>query len=190
MGYPNLIDLDIKTPKPIPIDDFLGSAYLNRSIQVGNLNQKRRASGLSTILSIIVIALGLILGVILLSGGINSTAAAPTLSAEQSVRVYYSLIEQEQYEIAYEMLSAQFRINASVPTLSAYRNGWSESGPAIISGTIIATDENGDKATLSFTVFYSRKQVYHRLQYDLVRSTRCTTNRFGCWQIVSARLLN
>ncbi len=109
------------------------------------------------------------------------------IPAELAIRDYYSLIQQGQYELAYEMLSPGFRTRR-IPTIDIYKGGWEKSGPAIINGAI-DIDGNGNIVLATYTLYYPRMQSSHRLRYELVRNVGCDNPKFDCWLITGGEEL-
>lgn len=116
--------------------------------------------------------------------GYRESHIAQEISAEQAIKSYYSLIEQQQYKLAYEMLSESHRISATVPTLDRYVSEWKKSGPATIIEPI-KTNGDGNNAALEFTVYYYCREgrAYHRFRYTLKRNVGCDNPQFGCWLV-------
>ena len=115
------------------------------------------------------------------------TPQLPDMSAEEAIRDYYSLIEQQQYTVAYDILSDGFKSN-NVPTLESYITEWEKSGLARIDSPVESADD-GNTATVTLTLYFYRvdKQISIRLRYSLFRQSSCVNQRFGCWQILSAQ---
>jgi len=117
-----------------------------------------------------------------------ATARAGSISPEQAVRYYTQLIQERQYTISWRMLSNAFNAAKGFPTVESYARDWDESGPVTLVGPVDVI-ETGDRATVTLTWYYSRKDVYHQLRYQLVRDYVHGDARFGYWQFLSGVLL-
>jgi hypothetical protein len=110
------------------------------------------------------------------------------MSPEQAMRDYYSFIEQDQYAVAWKMAYV-YNIEKMELSFDAYTDGWEKSGPAIIVGAIDLIEKN-DQATVVLTLYYPKKNVYHRFRYELVRDVELGDERFGYWLFVSGKKLD
>jgi len=109
------------------------------------------------------------------------------ISAEQAIRDYYSLITQKQYAVAWEMLSDEFNAQKGITTLDNYISGWEESGPATL--VEIEVVESNGRATITLVLYYPKKNVHHKIRYELVRDIERGNRRFGYWLFESSELL-
>ena len=111
----------------------------------------------------------------------------PTVSLEQSVRDYYSFIEQKQYTLAWAM-SYEFEVGGKPLPFDVYVSEWEKSGPATVVDPIDVV-ENYNEATITLTLYYPKKDVYHRFRYELVHDIERGNQRFGYWLFVKGSML-
>jgi len=152
------------------------------------------------VLVITLTVLGYSFGVIELPGGVriemtppsrpaptsNFKALSTIVSVEQAIRDYYSLIQQGQYAVAWEM-SKEYIIGKGL-SFDTYEMEWEKSGPAIIVEPINIVEVN-DQATVTLTLYYPKKDVTHVIRYELVRDVKRGSQRFGYWIFMSGKVL-
>jgi hypothetical protein len=109
--------------------------------------------------------------------------SATSVSVEQAVSRYYSLLEQKQYATTWRMLSDEFNTSVHVTTLDSYISGWEESGPATIVGPVEAV-EDGNQASVTLTLYYRKKDVSVRLRYGFILDHERGDPQFGYWLLV------
>jgi hypothetical protein len=121
---------------------------------------------------------------------IASEVTLPTL--EEAIRLYYSLIQQEQYEEAYPMLSDLFRVKLNIRTLARYQQEWQRSGPATIL-TLSPVQATPNRATVVLDLEYSKavpSQRQKRIRYEFARNEKTGIARFGYWLFLSGEFLD
>jgi hypothetical protein len=106
---------------------------------------------------------------------------------EQAVRDYYSLIQQEQYAVAWEM-SEEYNSGRGI-SFNTYVSEWKKSGPATIV-ELTKTEESSDWTLIELRLYYPKKDVYSRIRYELVRDTRNGDERFGYWLFKSGKFVH
>jgi hypothetical protein len=116
------------------------------------------------------------------------TWTSSAVSPEAAVRDYYGLIQQGQYAIAWQMLSAEFNASKGLPTVESYEAEWRKSGPARILGEV-KVSRSGQSATVTVELYYPDKNAYHGLRLDMICDPTRGVPRFGYWLVTASKLV-
>jgi uncharacterized protein YraI len=109
-----------------------------------------------------------------------------TKSVENALRDYYALIAQRRYDVAWAMVS-EYNIKKGL-SYGDYERGWEESGSATIVEPIDVID-GGSRATVILKLYYPKRDVQHKLSYELERDERRGDPQFGYWLFVKGTLI-
>jgi hypothetical protein len=103
-------------------------------------------------------------------------------SIEQAIKLYYSLIQQADYDKSWPMLSKTFRQSLGLTDEDKYKLEWNKSGPAILLA-LEPGEVTSDKATYLLDLNYPRESqsIVHRIRYEFVRDEQQGHPRFDCW---------
>ena len=106
------------------------------------------------------------------------------VTLEQAVKRYYNLIQQEDYALAWPMLSERFREDRDL-TFERYVRGWERSGPAILVGLHRCQMDTHQAALILDLDFPSEGPVQqrstHLIRFEFVRDEAFGRPRFGHW---------
>ena len=122
----------------------------------------------------------------------NTPAIQPTdtpigILPEQAIRDYYALIQQGQYEIAWEMSEEYSRVRKGL-SFEEYVSEWEESGSATIVEPM-RVEEVDDQATVTLTLYYPKKDATHVVRYKLTCDAQRGSQRFGYWIFAAGEVL-
>jgi uncharacterized protein YraI len=110
-----------------------------------------------------------------------------SISVENALRTYYTLIGQKQYEIAWAMVR-EYNTNKGL-SYDGFKSGWEESGSATIVEPMDVIDK-GDEATVILRLYYPKKDVQYTFSYELERDEQRGDPQFGYWLFVKGTLLD
>ena len=118
----------------------------------------------------------------------SSYATPPNIiSIEQAIRDYYALIQQGQYNIAWEMSEEYNRVKKGL-SFEKYVHEWEKSGSATIVEPMRVEEVDG-QATVTLTLYYPKKDATHVIRYEFTRDAKRGSQRFGYWIFTAGEML-